>query len=149
MSTVDIQILLEWQIMEIIKNDNANTVHFDWSYSDENLVLTTRTYNSLHKTSFIMCKKTTSLLTVNPKIELLEKTLEYLKINIPSKSINTYTIHWTKKTNDPTKENFNQTPIIHTSYFYGVEMLDVCNKFYDGKISSDFIVYDIKLNPME
>lgn len=146
---MEIQIALEWQIMEIIKNDNANTVHFDWSYSNDNLVLTTRTYNQIHKISFIMCKKSMPIYAPDSKIKLLEQTLEYLKINIPLKSVNTYTVHWAKKTNDPTKEDYNSTPIIHTSYFCGVDMLDVCNKFYDGKISHDFIVYEIKLNPLE
>jgi hypothetical protein len=146
---MDIQIALEWQIMELIKNDNGNTVHFDWSHVDDNLVLTTRTYNQIHKTSFIMCKKSIPIYSHITKSKLLEQTLEYLKTNIPLKSANTYTVHWAKKTNDPTKEDYNATPIIHTSYFYGVDILDVCNKFYDGKHSWDFVVYDIKLNPLE
>ena len=60
------------------------------------------------------------------------------------KGMSSFTVEWAKKENNVSRVG----PIIHTSYFYCHDILDVTEKFFFNKKSEDYVVYLIKLNPI-
>lgn len=142
-------VTLEYEIMELVKNDNGNTVHFEWVPDAYNLTLFVRTYNPKNNSVFLMytdkCQGTTSY----SRIELLKRTIKYLKTVSSSKDLNSYTVTWAKK-NTATVDSECEKPFeLFTSYFYGSDILDVWAKFMESKNRHDYIVYSIKVNPVE
>lgn len=71
--------------------------------------------------------------------QALAKILEYLEHT--KNNMSTFTVHWTRL------ENGNVTTY-NTSYFYCHDIMEVVNKFFDGKNTRDYVIYDIKLNPV-
>lgn len=71
--------------------------------------------------------------------EALQKILDF--VNKSKNTFQTFTVHWTKI------ENGNLGSY-NTSFFYCHDMLEVVNKFFVGKSPKDYVIYDIKLNPI-
>lgn len=70
--------------------------------------------------------------------ECLTKILDFVKKSNP---YNTFTVNWSKIENGRIgKQN--------TSFFYCHDMLEVTKKFFTGKSTKDYIIYEIKLNPI-
>lgn len=132
---------LENQIASFVATDNKNncTVHFEYGREyeaklkaghDEHIV-SVYTVNPTTDETFLLKSETSST-----KEKALKKILEYLK---KQKGESPFSVKWAKKGEGST---------INTSHFYCHDMKDVVELFFHGKNSEDYIVYEIKLNPI-
>jgi hypothetical protein len=55
--------------------------------------------------------------------------------------MDSFTVNWSKKENG-TLGSYN------TSYFYCHDITEVISKFFAGKSVRDYVIYEIKLNPI-
>ena len=118
---------LEDQIANLVHKDNGRTVHFEYS---EGSLVTAYTYNHEIRETFLLTRAIG--FSYN---EALEKILEYVQSN--QKNYNSYTIQWSRK----------GRPERNVSYFYCQDVIEVINKFFEGKDKNLYIVYEIKINP--
>jgi len=138
---------LEHQITAFLNTDNKSncTVHFD--YREEHSFdkgkgngnnptteweVTARTYNPVTEETFLL--KSTIAKT---KEIALKKIFDILK---KQKGENSFTVKWAKKGDN--------TEGIIDSYFFVHDVLDVVENFFHGKNPEEYIVYEIKLNPI-
>jgi hypothetical protein len=140
---------LEDKISKIVFVDNKRTVHFEYSQQEfetpfnvlesgqpvytktKHHQVIAHTYNSGNRETFMLKSEVGSSYE-----ECLEKIHNYILNH--RKSVSTYTVVWCKKQN--TKQE--------TSYFIGSSVIEVINKFFDGKDPDEYIVYTIKMNPI-
>lgn len=126
---------LEHDISTFISSDNKCTVHFEYSIGknpDKFLTdhtVSAYTVNPNSAETFLLKSE-----TADTKEHALKKLLDYVKAQ---KGLNSFTVRWTK--------SGEAKPVV--SYFYCHDVLDVVEKFFHGKNSVDYIVYEIKLNP--
>jgi len=124
---------LEHEIASYISNDNGATVHFEYRdgfiLGDIPKVLA-YTVNNNSKEVFLLKEVVT-----NSKEEGLKEILQYVK---EQKGMNSFTVKWAKI-------GVNK---IETSYFYCHDIIDVIRKFFDQKDAANYIIYEIKLNPI-
>lgn len=141
---------LEDKISKIVFEDNKRTVHFEYSQqefetpynaleTDQQLYtkikrhqVIAHTYNSQNRETFLLKSEIGSTYE-----ECLEKIYNYIVNH--RKSVNSYTVVWSKKGNGAHQE---------VSYFFGTNIVEVVNKFFDGKDVEEYFVYDIKMNPL-
>lgn len=122
---------LEHDISSFISKDNGATVHFEYS-KDSFASETASAYTVNPETKEVFLLKT---VRTNSKELALEEILEYVK---NQKSMNSFTVIWKKIPSEKTE----------TSYFYCHDVTDVIKKFFAKKNLADYIVYEIKLNPI-
>lgn len=79
------------------------------------------------------------IVTADSQVEAMQQILEYVEKSINSTS--SFTVRWSKKENGQLGDS-------NLSYFYCHDVLDVVNKFFDGKSVNDYVIYEIKLNPI-
>lgn len=121
---------LEHDIASFINKDNGATVHFDYGISQEVFVVSAFTVNPETKETFLLKK------AINIRKELaLEEILEYVKAQ---KGLSNFTVIWAKA----------GTTKMETSYFYCHDVVDVIKKFFEKKEVVDYVIYEIKLNPI-
>ena len=72
-------------------------------------------------------------------LECLTKILEYVEHT--KETMNSFTIHWSKKENGGLGS-------YNTSYFYCHHILEAMDKFFLNKDVRDYVIYDVKLNPI-
>ncbi len=122
---------LEHDISSFISKDNGATVHFEYS-KDSFISETASAYTVNTDTKEVFLLKT---VRTNSKELALEEILEYVK---NQKSMNSFTVVWAK------------IPVskMETSYFYCHDVTDVIKKFFAKKNLADYIIYEIKLNPI-
>ena len=138
------KIEIENSIAEIIKNDNGCETSFEYEkvptiiHGDfgDNVVdreeVKAITLNPKTNESFLMFKT-----YGNTEIEALSIMLEYVTLH---KTVYySHTITW---------RNVNKSETTNTSYFYGKNALEALEKFYHGKNPNDYMVFNVKLNPM-
>jgi hypothetical protein len=135
---------LEHDIASFIGTDNGCTVHFKYekdfsknlgvvtSDNDYDQIVSAYTVNPKSGETFLLIKK-----TAKTQETALKKILEYVK---NQKGLSSFTVLWAKKGEASTSMN--------TSYFYCHDVLDVVEKFFAGKDSVNYVVYEIKLNPV-
>lgn len=134
----------EHQIASFLASDNKSgcTVHFDYTeaYLDPKNIgknpttewtAIAHTFNPTTEETFLLKEE-----KAYTKEKALKKILEYLK---QQKGESPFSVSWTKK-GEGSKTN--------TSHFYCHDIKDVVEKFFHGKNSEDYIVYEIKLNPI-
>ncbi len=125
---------LENIILNHINKNNSNKCTVDFVYSPsehQGMDLYVITHNPVHKSNFLF-SKTWGV----SEFEALQKCVNNL--GKPDKSSeNNYTVTWEKV--GGTTQN---------SYFTGQDVYDVLNKFYFQKIKEEYIIFNIKLNPV-
>jgi hypothetical protein len=119
-------IKLEDKIATLILLDNQRSVHFEY---ENNLMVSAYTYNSTTRETFLL-KKEVGL----SYIDCLEKILEYVKSS--QTSYNSYTVIWNRKGRSER----------NVSYFSCRDILEVVDKFFEGKDKNLYLVYEIKMN---
>ena len=141
---------LEQEISKLIQEDNKTvTFNYDWvqvpSQSIGQLAhitnpfahraeVTAFTTNNLTKETFLL-KSVIS----DTHVEGLQKILNYIVKE--SQTMSTFTVHWSKKEN-------GQVGAYNTSYFICHDILEVMDKFFTDKSVKDYVIYDVKLNPI-
>jgi hypothetical protein len=134
-------IQLEHDISSFITKDNGATVHFEYEVlslfkeaspikSSATVTVLAYTVNPSNKEIFLL-KSATS----QTKEGALEEILEYVK---SQKGMSSFTVKWSK----------SGISKMETSYFYCHDVTDVVKKFFAKKNLADYIVYEIKLNPI-
>jgi hypothetical protein len=135
---------IEHDIGTFIGTDNGATVHFKYSTEwkngnlmphekqEEDHTVSAYTVNPKNNETFLLKTETGA-----SKQLALKKILEYVK---NSKGMSSFTVEWAKTVGgDASKKK---------SYFYCHDVLDVVEKFFDGKSLADYVVYSITLNPI-
>lgn len=118
---------LEDEIATIIQKDNGRTIHFE--YIGGNMV-EAYTYNHNNKETFLLTKK-----VGQDYVDCLQKILDYVKQN--QKTYDSYTVIWARKGRGERT----------TSYFYCRDIVEVIDKFFEGKDKNLYHVYEIRMNP--
>jgi len=130
------QISLQHQIVEILKNDNGVSCHFDYHINmmsdDETIKLNLLTYNPAHENYMLLHS-----VSGTSSIDCLTKMHIYLKEFYNPQFLYSFTIEWKKK-GDPLK---------HISYFRAVDELQAKAKFLHEKEKSEY-AYIISRNPI-
>jgi len=121
------KIELESRISEIIKMDNKCHAHFE--YNKSNITITT--FNPIKNETFLLLN-----IPCSNEVEGLEKALIWVKEH--SREEVSHTVIWTKRGEAST----------YKSYFYASNMRKVIDKFYHDKNELDYIIYEIKVNPI-
>jgi len=141
---------IEDKISKIIQKD-GNTVHFvkDWVEPYQGKIgnlaniqfeykmratVSAFTLNSVTKETFLLKE-----VTGTDHLECFNKILDYVEHT--KESMDTYTVHWSKKEN-------GRLGSYNTSYFYCHHILEVMEKFFANKNVKDYVIYDVKLNPL-
>jgi hypothetical protein len=142
-------IQLEDKISKLIHSDNQRTVHFEYTNqeietpfnvlesSQPVYTKTTKcqviahTFNSVNQEAFLLKSEVGESYE-----ECLEKILIYIEST--RKVVNSYTVIWSKKG----KHERN------TSYFFGATLVEIVEKFFTGKDPNQYLVYEVKMNPM-
>jgi hypothetical protein len=140
---------LEDKISQIVFSDNKRTVHFEYSTQEfetpfnaletaqtlytksKKFQVIAHTYNSQNKETFLLKTEVGESYE-----ECLQKIFDYIQNR--RKIVNSYTVIWCKK-----KDNIRQT-----SYFFGSSVIEVVEKFFNGKDPNEYLVYEIKMNPL-
>lgn len=122
---------LEHEISTYINKDNGCTVHFEYEPEMGNMEkVSAYTFNPVSEEKFLLA----SSAGVTEEGALVS-ILEYVK---KQKGLNSFTVEWARVgTSDK-----------NISYFYCHDVMDVVKKFFAGKNTVDYVVYDIHLNPM-
>ena len=142
---------LEDKIARLIKAENK-TVHFDYKWIDST---TTNGVGQLANLAFEIKKiAKVSAYTFNANtgetfllkeekgetpLEALQKISDYVEAN--KETMNSFTVRWTKLEN-------GKLGSYNTSYFYCHDITEVISKFFTGKYIKDYVIYEIKLNPI-
>lgn len=125
---------LEHEISSYITPDNGATVHFEYEtdglWGTPSWIVSALTINPNNKEIFLLKKESAST-----KEGALKKILSYVK---EQKGLNSFTVIWAKKGNNKTE----------TSYFYCHDVVDVVDKFFNNKETSQYTIYEIKMNPI-
>lgn len=134
METTIVKQDLEKKIIDFINQNNSNRCDVEFIYSPGNnhgIELFVITHNPIHKTPFLFSKSWG--VTEEIALENLIESLYHPK----KKEEVTYTVTWEKI--GSTTQN---------SYFSGNDMYEVLNKFYHDKNPKEYIIFNIKLNPI-
>ena len=139
---------LEHEICELIKKDNNSSAHFIWSHTENSIQCRVVTLNPRHNTHFLLCEQH---VTFNPE-QLSELTttkesyinslylsiLRTIKKNLVHKNetLINYMIEWNYK---------HSSDNAITSYFSGVDLQEVTDKFYFEKERNNIIVFQVRL----
>lgn len=137
---------LETKIADIIEADNGCTTSFEYEYVptlipdgtmgghvvDKNEVRAI-TYNPKNNERFLLLKVQES-----SEIDALYKILEYVENH--RTVYYSHTIVWRNLKEQLVRNN--------TSYFYAKNALEAMEKFYHGKNPNDYMVFEVKLNPI-
>jgi len=130
------QIRLQHQIVEILKNDNGVSCHFDYHINmmsdDETIKLNVLTYNPNHGNYMLLHSA-----SGKSSIDCLEKMKTYLDEFYNPKFLYSFTIEWKKK-GDPLK---------HISYFRAIDEEEATTKFLHEKNVLEY-EYTILRNPI-
>ncbi len=132
------QIILESEISDFIKRDNGCITHFDYNRSNENSLKSIRvtTYNPKKQETFLLieipCKDEDMI------IESLKQISSWVKTHSISDQEFSHTILWGKR----------GEPQTYKSYFYSTNARKALDKFFYDKSELEYIIYQVKLNPI-
>ncbi len=132
---------LEDKITRLIKAENK-TVHFDYEAetitTDDSVEYIAKvsayTFNANTGETFLLKSE-----KGESSLEALQKIYNYVESN--KETMSSFTVHWTKLEN-------GKLGSYNTSYFYCHDITEVISKFFAGKSIKDYVIYDIKLNPI-
>jgi len=145
---------LESVISDIIKRDNACHTKFDYingnrynalGHQDSGFTeLKITTYNPKKDETFLLFSIKHGYASgpiptndIRNEEDALRVALDWIRSH--SEEEYSHTIVWTKK--GAASKSF-------VSYFYAKNAFDALLKFYDGKDKNEYVVYEIKLNPI-
>lgn len=132
---------LEEEIKSIIFNDNGCTATFEYNeipnqynslMTKKHTQVVVRTFNSSKDETFIMCVKKGA-----SAHDALNEVINYLKLI--KKSGSSYTVRWRKK---------GEHMPLQSSYFYCDNILQVVDRFFTDKNVDEYVVDEIKMNPI-
>jgi hypothetical protein len=130
------QIDLQHQIMELLRNDNGVTSHFDYHVNlvseNETVLLNLLTFNPRHE-DYMLFHTTKG----NSSIDCLKKMIAFIKTQLPQQQLYSYTIIW-KKWNEQSE---------HISYFRAADEQTAIEKFLHEKNPEDYR-YSVTQNPI-
>lgn len=141
---------LENQITQLLESD-GKTVSFKYDWVDiptKNIGqlsnIRNQEFQKAEVAAFTKNKTTGETFLLKSTIgdthtECLQKILDFL--NKANQTMSVFTVHWAKKEN-------GQLGPYNTSYFTCHDIVEVVNKFFAGKSVKDYVIYDIKLNPI-
>ena len=116
---------------EIQKGDNNVKLTFNYSTTMINrTIVKVFTRNPVSKEFFLL----SSAVSINT-VSALEILLEYAQTH--KSDMSSFTVVWVRRGGTQT-----------TSYFYCKNVVELIEKFFDGKDPSLYIIYEIKLNPI-
>jgi len=118
---------VEFEVMETMnKGDITNSI-VSHTYLEARAI----TYNPIKQESFLLVK-----VIAENEMDGLRKVLDYI---LTHRSFNySHTLTWSNKKDGVTK----------TSYFYAKDAMEALEKFYHDKDRGNYIVYNVKLNPI-
>lgn len=123
---------LKHEILNIVKSDNGCYVSFDYKSDDGKQTVRAFTVNPNRGNIPFLLKEATA----DTQEEALKQILDYLK---RKSDMSSFTITW--------NEANSSTPI-KKSYFYCHDALEAIQKFFVDKNVVDFIIYEVRLNPI-
>jgi hypothetical protein len=132
------QIILESEISDFIKRDNGCNTHFDYNRSNID-----NTLKSIRVTTYNPKKQETFLLIEIPcqdegLIEGLKQISSWVRTHSISDQEFSHTVLWAKKGDaHPYK-----------SYFYATNARKALDKFFYDKSEAEYIIYEVKINPI-
>ncbi len=150
METANRIIELEDRISKVVFNDNKRSVRFDYKTLEYEVSINrvesgqpeyrpvskkqvfAYTHNTENDETFIL-----KIVTADTFESGLKEILQYVENH--KKSMSSFTVKWAKKGNGSKSES---------SYFYCEDMVEVMTKFFEGKDRADYIIYEVKLNPI-
>lgn len=128
---------MEVKISEKVRKDNGCEVRFEYDeYGTPGhlypIQVTARTFNPKTGEIFVLTTATGD----NERIclETIDKYIDTIK-----ESESTFTVEWARKGDNALK---------HKSYFACIDVREVCDKFFCDKKKEEYIVYEIKMNPI-
>ena len=122
---------LEEQIQAIVLQDNDCEASFEHKIFENKFQVLVKTYNPYKKDTFLM-----KIVVDETYEQCLEQIRDYLKIT--KKESRSWTVNWRKKGDG----------ISHDSYFDGVDIQEVLDKFYSNKFKTEYHISSIKENPI-
>lgn len=132
MNSID-RLKMEINISEKVRKDNGCEVRFEYlNIHGNRCQITARTFNPKTEEIFVLTTATGDSERIC--LETIDKYIETVKDNE-----STFTVEWARK---------GDNAIRHESYFRCNDVKDVCDKFYSDKKREEYIVYEIKMNPI-
>lgn len=127
-------LILEDKITKLVAIE-GKTIHFEYNESTIGYFeVIVYSFNSKFGETFLLKR------VVGVTYELaLAEILNYVEHS--KKTMGSYTVTWSKKVNG----NLTETNI---SYFYCQNLYEVLDKFYFNKDIFDYVIFNIKLNPI-
>ncbi len=121
------------KILTLINIDNVNGCSSFLKIENENSMVTLHviTINPIHEQEFLL-KEFVDF----TEERVLKNAIAYLEKERHEE--NSYTVIWTKVSSSRT----------NTSYFSADDMEEVLKKFFKDKVKKQYIIYEIKLNPI-
>jgi hypothetical protein len=140
-------IKLEHEISNLIQKDNGNTVHFEYvqtlespantkllsQFKEPNIEEIVSAYTVNHTTQEQFLLKSVQALSKEAALEII---LEYVR---KQKELGPFTVIWAKR------DSGSHT---NTSYFYCHDIMDALTNFFKGKEVKDYIIHEVKSNPI-
>lgn len=120
------------EILNIVKNDNGCYVSFDYKSEGDKQIVRAFTVNPNRGNIPFLLKEAIG----NTEEQALKQILNYLKLK---HEMSSFTIMW--------NESGSKEPI-KKSYFYCHDALEAIQKFFVDKNVVDFIIYEVRLNPI-
>lgn len=130
------QMLLESEIFDFIKKDNGCNTHFEYIKSSIDNSL-----KSIRVTTYNPKKQETFLLIEIPCFDVVDGLIQvnsWIKTHNISDQEYSHTILWTKK----------GEPQTYKSHFYATNARKALDKFFYDKSESEYIIYEVKINPI-
>ncbi len=125
---------LEHKISTKIFTDNGCSTHFKYEAGK----VSAYTFNPKTNESFLL----KSAMGKKSMSDALQEIVDYLETQKDSAS---YTVVWAKK--DLSRSDVGGGTK-QSSYFYCHHVLEAINRFFEGKEVLDYIIYEVKLNPI-
>ena len=134
-SKIDI-LFFENEISSFIKEDNGCSTHFEYNKSHiDNSIESIRvtTYNPKKNETFLLIE-----IPCDDEVDGLKSVLDWIKSHKLTSQDISHTILWMKKGEGVT----------YKSYFYATSVRKALDKFFFDKKEDDYIIYEVKMNPI-
>ena len=130
--------LIKKEIEDIVKKGNGSTVSYDMDDSSFKAYTLNPVHNSVFLLYEVVCDK--KLKKNEMKLKALRLILNFVKNTTKSTLAYSYTVKWRNLTDIESGQ--------HTSYFNVTDIEELAKKFYVKKNKHDYVIDNIKLNPI-
>ena len=127
-----IEFSYDW--VELTSQSIGQLAHIVNNIGNQKAEVSAFTTNNTTKETFLL-----KSVIADTHVECLQKILTFLEKE--SQTLSTFTVNWTKREN-------GRLGSYNTSYFSCHDIVEVINKFFTGKNVRDYVIYNIKLNPI-